>query len=205
MGKGTKSGGVEQIYSSRPKQIEIAVKCLRDIGAKEYHFTYGTPYHSGPEDDWELQIAQEFGATVDDICTLEVNGLIMKWRHHISGSQVLAGRATALLRQQEWDLLWSLDGEFKRANVLIFSHVHYFQSYTNRFGTAFTHPCLQGLGGSQFAARRMGGIVDYGFLVFDVISKEDWAWEEHLYKQVPLVRSGQQHEFVEESKSPMVK
>ena len=190
-GKGTKSGGVEQIYASRPKQIELAVECLKDIKAKEYHFAYGTGYHTGPEDDWELQIAQEFNAGVDDICTIEPNGLIMKWRHHISGSQVPAGRATALLRQQEWDLLWSLDGEYKRADVLVFSHVHYFQSYTNRYGTAFTHPNLQGMGGSQLGARRMGGIVDYGFLVFDVISKEEWTWKAYRLKQTPSVRNGQ--------------
>jgi hypothetical protein len=204
-GKGTKSGGVEQIYTSRPKQIEIAIDCLKEIKAKEYHFTYGTGYHSGPEDDWELQIAQEFSTGVDDICTLEPNGLIMKWRHHIGGSQVPSGRATALLRQQEWDLLWSLEGEYKRANVMVFSHVNYFQSITNRYGTIFTHPALQGMGGSQLGARRMGGIVDYGFLVFDVTSKGDWSWEAPLYKQTPMVRNGQQHEFAEESKQPLSK
>lgn len=189
-GKGPKNGGNEQIYASRPKQIEIAIDCLKDVAAKEYRFVYGTGYHVGPEDDWELQIAQAFGAGVDDICTIETNGLVLKWRHHIGGSNVPTGRATPLLRQQEWDLLWSIDGEYKKADVMVFSHVHYFQSYTNRFGTAFTTPALQGMGGSQLGSRRMGGIVDYGFLVFD-IDDGGWKWTMHKLTQSRSVRSGQ--------------
>lgn len=190
-GKGPKSGGNEQLYSSRPVQIEMAVEVLKSIEATEYHFTYGTGYHAGPEDDWELQIAQEFNAGVDDVCTLTLKGLVMKWRHHINGSQTPTGRATPLLRQQEWDALWSLDGEFKRADVLVFSHVHYFQSNDNRYGNVFTTPALQGLGGSQLGARRLGGVVDYGFLTFDISSREDWTWKKHLLKQTPAIRSGQ--------------
>jgi len=190
-GKGPKNGGTEQIYQQRPTQIEMAVACLKIVDAKEYHFTYGTGYHTGPEDDWELQIAQEFGGSIHDILTLTPGGLVMKWRHHIGASQVPSGRATPLLRQQEWDAIWSLDGEYDRADVMVFSHVHYWQALTNRLGTAFTHPALQGLGGSQLGARRMGGIVDYGFLQFDVVSKGDWSWRVHLLKQTKLVRSGQ--------------
>lgn len=189
-GKGPKNGGVEQIYQSRPAQIAMAVDVLKEIDAKEYQFTYGTGYHTGPEDDWELQIAQEFNSLVHDVCTLTINGLVLKWRHHINGSQVPSGRATPLLRQQEWDALWSLDGEFQRADIMVFSHVHYFQMNQNRYGSAFITPALQGLGGSQLGARRMGGIVDYGFIHFDITDK-DWKCTKHLLKQTPNVRSGQ--------------
>lgn len=189
-GKGTKTGGNEQLYVSRTKQIEMAVACLKPIEAKEYHFTYGTGYHTGPEDDWEIQVAQEFGAQVEDVLTLEPNGLRMRWRHHIGGSLSPTGRATPLLRQQEWDILWSVDGEFAKADVMVFGHTHYFQSITNRFGTAVIAPALQGLGGSQLGARRMGGIVDYGFLHFDVTSRAQWRMTPHLLKQTQRVRGG---------------
>lgn len=190
-GKGPKAGGNEQLYSSRPTQIEMAQDVLRVIDAKEYHFTYGTAYHTGPEDDWERDVASEFNAGVEDVCTLTINGLIMRWRHHIGTSQVPSGRATPLLRQQEWDLLWSLDGEYKRADVMVFGHTHYLQATVNRFGTAIISPGLQGMGGSQLGARRLGGIVDYGFLQFDVKSREDWQWYPHLLKQTKAVRAGQ--------------
>lgn len=190
-GKGAKTGGTEQIALSRPKQIEMAIQALKDIGAAEYAFTYGTGYHTGPEDDLELPIAQEFGGKIEDVYTRNVNGLVMRWRHHIGGSQSPTGRATPLLRQQEWDILWSIDGEFEKADVQLFSHVHYFQSYTNRFGTAFTHPALQGLGGSQLGARRLGGIVDFGFLHFDVTAREDWTWKVHKGNHRKLAQATQ--------------
>ncbi len=189
-GKGPKTGGNEQITQSRPDQIKMAVDVLEMIDAKEYAFTYGTGYHVGPEDDWEQQIADNFGASVHSVFDLNANGLIMKWRHHINGSQTPTGRATPLLRQQEWDALWSLDGEFERSNVMIFGHTHYFQELTNRYGTVIISPALQALGGSQLGERRLGGIVDYGFLHFDVNGKDDWSWRVHLLKQKPMVRAG---------------
>lgn len=187
-GKGAKTGGVEQITLARPKQIEMAVAILKAIDAKEYAFTFGTGYHTGPEDDLEMPIAKEFNAPIEDVYTRDVRGLLMRWRHHINGSQTPTGRATPLLRQQEWDILWSIDGEFDRADVQIFSHVHYFQAFCNRFGMVFTHPALQGLGGSQLGARRLGGIVDFGFLHFDVLSKDTWGWQKHLRSQTPSFR-----------------
>ncbi len=189
-GKGPKTGGNEQITQDRTLQIEMAVDVLKAINAKEYHFSYGTGYHVGPEDDWEKQIAQSFGADVHDVVSLNINGLVMKWRHHIGGSQVPSGRATPLLRQQEWDTLWSLDDEFERANVMIFGHTHYFQAVINRYGTAIISPALQALGGSQLGARRLGGIVDYGFLHFDVEGKDNWSWHPHLVKQTSAFRAG---------------
>lgn len=190
-GKGPKTGGAEQIYSQRPVQIQMAVDVLKTVEAQEYHFSYGTGYHTGPEDDWELQIAQSFGAGVDDVCTLEPRGLVMKWRHHIGGSQVPTGKATPMLRQQENDILWAASGEYLRADVMIFSHVHYYQAYDNRYGMVITTPGLQGMGGSQLGARRLGGPVDYGFIHFDIKSRLEWTWTKHLLKQTRAVRAGQ--------------
>jgi hypothetical protein len=190
-GKGPKNGGVEILYQQVPTQVEMAETCIKEVGAKEYFFTYGTGYHTGQDSDHELNIAKEFSATIEDICTLNVNGLNLRFRHHIGASQVPNGRATAMLRQQLWDILWASDGEYNKADVMVFSHVHYFQSLANRFGTIFTTPALQGLGGSQLGSRRMGGVVDYGFIHFDIEGKDDWTWKAHLLKQTPLVRSGQ--------------
>jgi hypothetical protein len=189
-GKGVKTGGGEQQQIRRPVQVEEAIDILKFIGAKEYHFTYGTGYHTGQDDDWETQIAREFGSDIDDVISLNVNGLIMKWRHHMNGSQTPTGRATPLLRQQEWDMLWSEGGEFEKADVMIFGHTHYFQAVMNRYGTAIIAPALQALGGSQIGSRRLGGIVDYGFLHFDVEGRDNWTWKPHLVKQTPAFRGG---------------
>lgn len=190
-GKGPKNGSTELIYTARTTQIDMAKECIDFVGAKEYYFTYGTGYHTGPEDDWEYEVAQEFGGNIDDIVTLQPHGIVMKWRHHISGSQTPIGRATALLRMKLWDTLWAEHGEFLRASIQVFSHVHYFSLVENRDGMVMTTPALQGLGGSMLGSRRLGGIVDYGFVHFDILGKDEYSWQKHFLKQTPLVRSGQ--------------
>jgi 3',5'-cyclic AMP phosphodiesterase CpdA len=187
-GKGFKSGGNDQLTVDTPRQIDMATEFLKSIEAKQYLFTVGTGYHTGAEDDWEKCVAATFGTKVEDVAVRSVNGLIMKWRHHIGTSQNFSGRATPLMKQQEWDILWSVEDEFVRADVLVFSHAHYFQCVATRFGMAFIQPGLQGLGGSQLGSRRLGGIIDYGFMHFDVESKEDWTWELHRLVQTPSIR-----------------
>lgn len=189
-GKGKKSGGNEQIVLDSNKQVEMAQSVLKYVDAKEYHFTYGTGYHTGSDDDWEVQVAQDFGGDIQDVYTQNINGLVMRWRHHTGTSQSPTGRATPLLRQQEWDVLWSVDKEFEKADVLVYGHAHYLQGVFNRYGTAVISPALQGLGGSQLGARRLGAIIDYGFLHFDVESKEKWTMVPHRLAQTQLVRSG---------------
>jgi hypothetical protein len=189
-GKGVKTGGNEQLTTDRTVQIDMAVEFLKWIGAKEYYFTYGTQYHVGQEDDWENRIASEFKTRPEATAVLSINGLLMKWRHHTGGSSTFSTRSSSLMRNQVNDILWSVDGEEDRGDVLVYSHVHYFLAVTDRFGTIFASPALQGWGGSQLGARRMGGIVDYGFLHFDVESKEDWNWKAHRLLQTPHVRKG---------------
>lgn len=183
-GKGEKSGGTEQVTTDRTKQIEMATEFLSFIDAKEYLFAFGTGYHVGHEEDWESIIANEFHTKAEDVVTKDVNGLCMKWRHHISNS------VNAMIKQQENDIKWSINGEFEKADVMIFGHVHHYEAHVNRFGTVIVSPSLQGLGGSQLGSRRMGGIVDYGLLHFDVKSREEWSWKAHLLTHTPAVRVG---------------
>lgn len=189
-GKGEKSGGNEQLTTDRTQQIDMAVDFCKWVDAKEYHFTYGTGYHVGQEDDWENRIASEFNTRPEATVALNVNGLIMKFRHYIGGSTNFSARSGALARSQINDILWSIDGEDERADVLVYSHVHYFYALFNRFSAVFTSPALQGWGGSQLGARKMGGIVDYGFLYFDVNSKEDWIWKAPRLLQKKNIRQG---------------
>jgi len=189
-GKAPKTGGNELIVSDRTTQIDMVIDFCEWIDAKEYRFTYGTGYHVGQEDDWENTIASCFGTQPEATAMLDIGGLIMKWRHHTGGSVTYSARSGALMRNQINDILWGVDQEEEKADVLVYSHVHYFLAVVNRFGTVFASPALQGWGGSQLGARRMGGIVDYGFLHFDVNSKEDWSWKAHRLLQTPQLRKG---------------
>jgi hypothetical protein len=187
-GKAPKTGGNELIISDRTTQIDMVIDFCKWVDAKEYRFTYGTGYHVGQEDDWENAIASYFNTQPEATAMLNANGLIMKWRHHTGGSTNFSTRSGSLMRNQINDILWSIDGEEEKSDVLVYSHVHYFLALVNRFGTVFASPALQGWGGSQLGARRMGGIVDYGFLYFDVKSKEEWAWDVRRLIQTPELR-----------------
>lgn len=187
-GKGPKTGGNEQIYASRPKQIEIATAVLKAIPVKEFEFTFGTGYHVGPEDDWETEVAQNFDKVPHDVFTRTFNGITFKWRHHIGGGQAYTGKATQMFTQMLNDILWAESGEFAKADVMVFGHVHRFVHVQDAYRAAFIVPALQGLGGSQLGARRLGHPVQYGFVVFDIDPNGGWSWNVHLLKQTPAIR-----------------
>lgn len=169
-GSGTKSGGTELISTNRRKQCQIAAHILNMIPAEEIYMTYGTPYHTGQLEDWEDEIADKIGAIrIDDVIILDAHGKIFNFKHHVGNSQVPWGRPTALTRDRFFDALNSMDGLHLKADIVIRSHVHYFQVVGGCWGghwKAYTTPALMGYGPKY--ARKMAGNVDFGFLVFDV-------------------------------------
>ena len=61
-GKGFRSGGTEQIVMDRAAQVEMAAECIMGWDAESIVLTFGTPYHSGQEEDWEAVLARQVGA-----------------------------------------------------------------------------------------------------------------------------------------------
>lgn len=183
-GPGLRNKGIELLTTNRNEQVDIAVEAIQHIKAKDHYFTYGTGYHTGPEEDWEDQIAARFGTKPYDVLPLDINGLIFDIRHQIGSSQTPIGRFTALSRAQAWNALWSVIKDEILADVIIRSHVHYFGSASNSLGLMMTTPALQGPG-TNFGARQMDGIVDFGFVHFDVVDREDYSWFPHILDIAP--------------------
>lgn len=180
-GTGDKTGGTEQIVVDRRKQCEMAKECIDKVNAKKVVLIYGTPYHTGKEEDWESVLADMVEAEkIGSHEWIDVNGLILDCKHKVSGSIIPHGRATSILRDALWNDLWSnkVSGQPK-ADVIIRSHVHYFIAAQNSDILAVITPALQGYG-SKYGARQMSGIVDLGFIHFDVKSREDWKWGHHI-------------------------
>ena len=177
-GKGTKNGAKELIATQRTQQIRWATEAVEYAGAKEHYFTFGTGYHVGPEDDWEIEVAQEFGGAIKNVQYLTVNGLTLAFRHHVGGSQSVPGRFTPLNSYRFWQLLWSFDGEFPRPDVSVASHTHQYLCVRDRFGMAINTPGLQGYG-SDYGARRMNAVIDVGLISFDVEDKTQWTHKFH--------------------------
>lgn len=178
-GKGEKSGSTELITADRNEQCEMAEAVIKDIGASEIYMSYGTPYHAGKYEDWERQIAKSVGARIDSHGYVSARGLVFDYRHFISSSIIPHGRHTAISRERLWNVLWSEHGEYPKSDVLIRSHVHY---YVGAFGPdwlGIITPALQHYG-SKYGARTCSGKVDFGFVYFDIASKDNFIWRKKI-------------------------
>lgn len=188
-GRGERSGSTELLTSDRNRQCDMAVECLSHIRAKDYVMTYGTPYHvSGDGEDFEDNIAKmlrkEKGVRSVKIGSHEwvsVNGLVFDIKHKIGGSSIPHGRFTALARDQVWNQLWTLHDEQPKGQVFVRSHVHFHTYCGNRDWLAVTTPALQTMG-TKYGGRQCSGMVDFGFLHFDVESDGSYSWESHTAK-----------------------
>ena len=182
-GKGEKSGGTELLTLDRDEQCEMAIAALQAIPRRPKLFmSYGTPYHSGINEDWEDIIAREMEAEkIGAEDTVDVNGLLINYRHHIGRSSIPHGRHTAVAKEKLWNAIWAERGEYPRADVIVRSHVHYYNYAGGPSWLGMTTPALQGYG-SKFGARRVTGTVDVGMVHFDVWSKERWDWKVHILR-----------------------
>lgn len=175
-GKGRRSGGTEQITGDRVEQCDMAAQCIEVVGAPENIMTYGTPYHTGEDEDWEDLVAEKVGARkIGGQEWVEVFGVVFDLKHEVGRSGIPHGRYTATARSRLWANEWARRGEFPSANVLIRSHVHYFGYNGNGYDLNITTPALQGPG-TKYGVRRCEGTVDFGFLYFDVYPTGEYTW-----------------------------
>lgn len=176
-GKGTKSGATELITADRSTQVEMAVGVLNTVGAPVNFLSYGTPYHGGDFEDWEREIANTARnvAKIGGADWIDVNGLIIGYRHHCGRSSIPHGPYTPLAKEKLWEILWAEHDVYPNSDILIRSHVHYHRYCGGPGFLAMTTPALQGYGSK--IARRTLGIVDFGFVVIDVQGKGDFQWQ----------------------------
>lgn len=179
-GKGSKSGGTEQIVMDRHEQAKMAANILKRINAKEIRLTYGTGYHTGNFEDYEDVVAQLVGCPKPSgELNIEVNGVIFNAKHKAGGSQIPHGRMTAQLRDKMWNTLWAARGEYPESDIQIRSHNHYFKYGGDADSFIVATPALQGYGWNKYGTRIMSGTVDYGFVWFDVYEdgRYSFKWE----------------------------
>jgi len=183
-GRGEKSGGTEQITTDRVRQIAMAQTCIELWEAPQIIMTYGSPYHTGIEEDWEAELAKDLGATIVNHKSLDIEGVTIDVRHFVSRSIIPHGRYTPLAREKLWNLLWNEKGVAK-ADLIIRSHVHYYLFAEDSSTAYIVTPALQGPG-SKFGTRRCSGIVDVGIGSLD-IENGRYAWNPRLLDLRPLL------------------
>jgi hypothetical protein len=182
-GTGRKSGGTELLTTDRVEQCRIAAACIRAIPCQgKTVIVHGTPYHTGQDEDWEEVLAEMVGASaVGGHEWVDVNGTTFDLKHKVGSSQVPWGRHTAVARERVQNILWnSIDGA-PRADVILRWHVHYFAYCGGPGWLAMTMPALQAPG-SKFGVRQCSGIIDYGFITFDVEDNGSYTWTPHILR-----------------------
>jgi len=167
-GKGERAGSAEHVTADRKEQADMAVECIAVAQAKHIELIYGTPYHTGKEEDWEAVVADTCKAAIHDHLFLDANGTVFDFKHKIGSSSIPHGRATGPLKEKLWNMMWAERGLQPKANVIIRSHVHYFVTAGDMRGQVVITPALQSFG-SKFGARQCSGTIDVGFLVFDCL------------------------------------
>ena len=164
-GRGEKSGGTELLTPDRSVQTDMAAANILTIGAPEVYGVYGTPYHAGVQEDWEDEVARKAGfVRIEDVGRLNVNGKILRYRHHVGGSNIPHGRFTPLAKEHIWNLFWAERKEDVKADMLVFGHRHYHVmcSEPGKW-EAWVAPALQAYG-TKFGGRKMSGTVDFGLM-----------------------------------------
>lgn len=178
-GKASRSGGTRMITVDRAEQAEMAANAIEYAEADEAYLTYGTGYHTGNSEDWEGVVADKLGAPIEDQLWLEVNGVMFDFKHFVGASAIPHGRHTTIARDRLWNILWAEMGQQPKSDVIIRSHVHYFNYCGGTSWAAMTTPALQGLG-SKFGSRIPSGTVDYGLVYFDVDEDGSFEWDSDI-------------------------
>lgn len=180
-GTGSRSGGTELITTDRLEQVAMAAHVVKHVGAEKVVMTYGTPYHAGTDEDIEEIIAEELPeAEIHGHAFIGVHGWVFDVKHKVGSSTVPHGRHTAMAREHLWNVLWSeADGALK-SDIILRSHVHYHNFCGGPDWLGMTLPALQGLG-SKYGVRQCSGVVDFGFVTFEV-TQESYSWNSRLLR-----------------------
>lgn len=179
-GKGERSGGTELITTDRNKQVEMAVACLKAaLGPKtKLVLTYGTPSHTGVDEDFEKQIADKLDAKIGSHEWVQVEAITFDLKHKVGSSTIPHGRYTATAKERLWNMLWAERDEQPKAQIIIRSHVHYHGWAGDHRGVAMTLPALQAAG-TKYGARQCSGIVDFGLVTW-TINNGGFSWASHI-------------------------
>jgi len=168
----------ELITADMNEQVTMAADLLKMWEADRYFLTYGTPFHTGKEDDWEVGIAKQLGCPIYNRLFLQADKVNFCFRHKVGRGNVPQSKHTAAARAAMWNVLNAARGTEPNAHVLCFSHVHYHSGSFQPGWLAMTLPALQTT--SSFGAKECDGSVDWGLVWFDVEGDRILNWQAEI-------------------------
>lgn len=176
-GKGESSGGVELITPDRHEQAQMAAEVINYCEAPRVRIQYGTRRHVGREEDFESVIIDKLktkDAKIQGHAFFRVNGCGVDFKHKVPSSSTPQGRHTAIAREHLWNVMWAEHQRQPRADILIRSHVHYYDFCGGPDWLGITTPALTY--NSSYGIRECSGVVDVGLIVFDFDEKGGYTW-----------------------------
>ena len=171
-------------------QIENAKKLLLMFNAKKYMFTRGSDWHVKVDQGGHLyaedMLAKEMGAAKTQGFWapvehwLNIDGCIINFAHHISGTRVPQYRSTAITR--EMFVTHVNQKHLHNAKTIVRSHVQYFWHVESEHHHAFITPGWQLR--TPYAVQYLGngGVASLGMIRFRIVDgKFDWHEKEDKY------------------------
>ena len=184
-GSGRINNGVELITTNMLTQVDMAEEALGIVEAKKYGFIIGSGYHTGRAEDVEKVLSDKMdGLFCESRNTVEINGTIFDFRHEVGGTGIPHGKASAINKENLWALLRHEKGLSPRVDVLVRSHVHKLHATFDTDGLRLTTPAMQYE--SNYGVRKFSGLIDMGFIVFDINGPGDYTWKPYILDLKPL-------------------
>lgn len=150
-------------------QIMMAVECLKEVKAKKYLMTFGTPYHVVNNLHYEKQIADILGNSIEYEQNFSIYGKKINAKHHTSKSSIPHGGGTLVLKRALWGLIKSALQKEEPADIIIRSHIHERIIIKSNLPIAITTPALQAA--NTMYGSRFDGWYDIGLMHIDINEK----------------------------------
>ncbi|HDY87756.1 MAG TPA: hypothetical protein ENH82_06510 [bacterium] len=177
-GTGHRSGGTELIFVDRKVQVRMAIEALEAVEAKDMTMVYGTAYHTGDKEDFELDIAHHFGCKIGGHEWENVNGCTFDLKHKQGNCD---NPATGLFQQIRDQREWAGLGEQPKADVLVRGHTHRFCIIDIEDCMGISIPSLQSYG-TKFGSRQCSRKVQFGLVALDVWPDGEIVEHVHIAK-----------------------
>ena len=204
-GPGDRQKGRDVVWTKKEEQIEIAEEVVRRVGAKEIRMVAGTPYHV---DDSEWILAERLGTKCFSSKTINIDGVIFNLKHKVGRGGAPGGQFTSPARAKVWNMIRNYRGEAADADIILRAHVHYHCGLSmvgnGKICHVYTLPALQGPG-TLFGLEQCDGVVDFGFMHFDVSEDGRYAHQVHLVsmechdEQVEVLTSAKESDQITQS------
>lgn len=163
-GNGHRSGGTELITTDRKVQVRMCIEAIEVVEAKKMTMVYGTPYHTGQAEDFEVDIATYFSCKIGGHEWDEISGCMFDLKHKQSNCK---NPATSIWNEMVDQREWAELGEQPKADVLVRAHNHRFCIIKLEGCTGISIPALQAYG-TKFGARQCSRKVQFGLVTVDV-------------------------------------